>query len=78
MAVCSFIFAEKQMIMAKIENIRWLSGFIHGLGELAIKQGRKTLYGLINTAARGLHPGAAALLYLPPTTSHPRSAVGTR
>ena len=36
--------------MAKIENIRWLSGFVHGLGEFAVKQGRKTLYGLINTA----------------------------
>ena len=29
--------------MAKIESIRHLFGFIHGLGEFAIKQGRKTL-----------------------------------
>lgn len=43
--------------MAKIENIRWLSGFIHGLGEFAVNQGRKTLYGLINAAGEiVLHP----------------------
>ena len=49
--------------MAKIENVKWLYGFIHGLGEFEIKHGRKTLYGLINTAGeivlepqpKGLH-----------------------
>ena len=43
--------------MAKIENIRRLSGFFHGLGEFAVNQGRKTLYGLINAAGEiVLHP----------------------
>ena len=36
--------------MAKIENIRWLDGFVHGLGEFAVNHGRRTLRGLINAS----------------------------
>ena len=50
--------------MAKIENIRWLDGFIHGLGEFAIKQGRKTLYGLINTAGEIVLEPQPKMLYI--------------
>ena len=43
--------------MAKIENIRHLFGFFHGLGEFLVNQGRRTLYGLINAAGEiVLHP----------------------
>ena len=53
------------MIMAKIENIRWLSGFFHGLGEFAVNQGHKALYGLINAAGEiVLHPQPKRLLIL--------------
>lgn len=36
--------------MIKIENIQWLYGFRYGLGEFQVKQGRKTLNGLLNAA----------------------------
>lgn len=36
--------------MTKIENIKNLDGFRNGLGEFRVKQGRKTLYGLLNAA----------------------------
>ena len=50
--------------MAKIENIRLLYCFVHGLGEFAIKHGRKTLYGLINTAGKiVLEPQPKTRLY---------------
>ena len=51
--------------MAKIENIRHLWGFDHGLGEFVVKQGRRMLYGLINTAGEiVLHPQPKRLLIL--------------
>ena len=49
MAVCPFIFAGKQTIMAKIENLVRLEGFSHGLGVFEVKQGRKTFAGVIDT-----------------------------
>lgn len=36
--------------MIKIENTQWLYGFRYGLGEFQVKQGRKTLNGLLNAA----------------------------
>ena len=51
--------------MAKIENIRHLWGFDHGLGIFEVKQGRRTLYGLINAAGEiVLHPQPKRLLIL--------------
>lgn len=36
--------------MIKIKNIQWLYGFHYGFGEFQVKQGRKTLNGLLNAA----------------------------
>lgn len=50
MAVRFVIFSGTTM--AQIEHIKWLSGFANELEEFAVKQGRRTLYGLIDTSGK--------------------------